>query len=53
MGLKMEQLIEKKINEYTEKYATKHHITIEEAREHLMVKIARHYFEGANYDKNR
>lgn len=28
---------EAKINEYVKAYATKHHITVEQAKEHLMV----------------
>ena len=51
-----EEIIQHKINDYTQKYANKHHITVEEAKKHSMVKIAEHYFrksERLTYDIDR
>lgn len=33
------------IEEYIKKYATKHHITIEEAKEHLIVKYVISFYK--------
>lgn len=51
----LHELIEKQIEDYTLKYANKHHITTQEAREHMMVKLAEQYYrknERINYDTN-
>lgn len=37
------EIYEEKINAYTEKYAKKHHITKEDAKEHVMVKYYREF----------
>ena len=40
----LSNIIEQQINDYTEKYATKHHCTIEEAKKHIIVKIVGEYY---------
>lgn len=37
-----------KYEEYLEKYATKHKITIEEAESHLIVKIVKKFYEESD-----
>lgn len=46
----MTKLIETEIDKYIEKYATKHHISIEEAKQHIMVKLAEEYYKGRKND---
>ncbi len=35
---------EQEIKDYIQKYAEKHHITVDEAKEHLMCKLASFYY---------
>lgn len=42
-------LIKKNIDDYIKKYSIKHHITVEEAHTHIMVKIAEAYFRKENF----
>lgn len=42
----MEELTQNQIKDYIKKYATKHHITEEEAKEHLMVKLIEAFYKG-------
>ena len=51
----LKMMIENQINTYTEKYAKKHHITLEEARKTMMVRIAEEYYNkngGTQYAQN-
>ena len=41
-----EEYISEKINDYIKKYSIKHHITEEEAKEHIMVKITEEYYRS-------
>lgn len=41
----------KKIDEYTRRYAIKHEITVEEAKEHFLVKVISQYYRDADKDK--
>ena len=44
------EVIELKIKEYCKKYAKKHHISFEEAKKHIMVKITEEYYRSGKYD---
>jgi hypothetical protein len=46
----IKKMIEKEINEYTNKYAAKHKISIEEAQKHIMVKLTNEYYRGHKND---
>lgn len=41
-----QEYIEAKINDYIQKYAIQHHISEEEAREHIMCKIVDEYYRS-------
>lgn len=44
-----EEDIQKRIDEYTNKYCEKHHISKEEAEQHIMIKnMADYYKKGSN-----
>lgn len=45
-----EEIIKMNIDNYTQKYATKHHISIEEAKKHIMVKIIDNYYKDGKND---
>lgn len=48
-----EERINALIDDYSEKYAAKHHISKDEAREHAMVKITETYFKEDDKSENR
>ena len=52
MSMSSEERIKKLIDDYSEKYAAKHHISKEEARKHAMVKITTNYFKEDNKDEH-
>ena len=50
----IEKITQDQIDDYVKKYATKHHISEQEAREHIIVKqAALYYMKGQPYDINR
>ena len=46
----MTEKIEKEINDYIKKYAIKHNVSKEEAKEHAIVKITEKYFKERKHD---
>lgn len=38
---------------YVQKYATKHGISVEEVKEHALVKAVKRHYEGADKDVNK
>lgn len=45
--------IKNDFEQYVQKYAKKHEISIEEALQHALVKSAKRYYEGADKDVNK
>lgn len=41
----IEELIRASINEYAEKYCKKHHVSMEEAKNHMSVKLIEEYYK--------
>lgn len=40
------EILRTQLNEYIRKYCLKHQVTEEEAKKHLMIKIAEQYYRG-------